>query len=269
MNIIPSYLTNSPCYKTNKTIKVKGLMLHSVGCAQPNASVFIKTFNKSDANVCVHAFIDGNTGDVYQTLPWDHRGWHCASGKNGSGNNTHIGIEMCEPACITYNGGSTFTVKDEKKAKEIATRTYNVAVELFAMLCKKYALDPMADGVIISHNEGHKRGIASGHVDPEHFWNGLKMPYTMNGFRKDVRDKMNFKMVDEPKKFEPYTVRVSINNLNIRKGPGLEYDKVGYFVEPGVYTIVDVNAGDKSQTNGWGKLKSGAGWISLDWAERT
>ena len=41
-------------------------------------------------------FIDANTGDIYQTLPWNHRGWH----GGGSSNNTHIGVEMCEPAAI-------------------------------------------------------------------------------------------------------------------------------------------------------------------------
>lgn len=65
-------------------------------------------------------------------------------------------------------------------------RTYDTAVELFAFLCKQFELDPLADGVIISHKEGHKRGIASDHVDPHHLWDGLQSGYTMDGFRKDV-----------------------------------------------------------------------------------
>lgn len=62
-------------------------------------------------------------------------------------------------------------------------------MELFAYLCKLYGLNPTADGVIISHREGHARGIASNHGDPEHLWNGLGMGYTMNTFRKDVKEK--------------------------------------------------------------------------------
>ena len=93
-----------------RKITVKGLMLHSVGCPQPRASVFINSWNSpSYSNACVHSFIDGNDGTVYQTLPWNHRGWHCGSGSKGSGNNTHIGVEMCEPACVKYTGGSSFT----------------------------------------------------------------------------------------------------------------------------------------------------------------
>lgn len=191
MKLVESILKNNPCYTAGKKITVKGLMLHSVGCPQPKASVFINSWNKASyKNACVHAFIDGNDGIVYQTLPWNHRGWHCASGKNGSGNNTHIGVEMCEPACIKYTGGSSFTCSDMNTARAVAKRTYQSAVELFAMLCKKYHLDPTADGVIISHREGYKRGIASNHGDPEHLWKGLGLSYTMDGFRKDVKAAM-------------------------------------------------------------------------------
>lgn len=187
MRIIQSILTNNPCYTAGKKITVKGLMLHSVGCAQPNASVFVKKWNRTDYNrACVHAFIDGNTGDVYQCLPWNHRGWH----GGGSSNNTHIGVEMCEPACIKYVGGATFTCSDTATAKAVAQRTYDTAVALFAHLCKTYNLNPLSDGVIVSHSEGHKRGIASNHGDPEHLWKQLNMGYTMDTFRKAVKTAM-------------------------------------------------------------------------------
>lgn len=192
MKLVESILTKNPCYTAGRKITVKGLMLHSVGCSQPKASVFINSWNSpSYNNACVHAFIDGNDATIYQTLPWNHRGWHCGSGNKGSGNNTHIGVEMCEPACIKYTGGSSFTCSDKATAKAVAKRTYEAAVELFAYLCKKYNLDPTADGVIISHREGHSRGIASNHGDPEHLWNGLSMGYTMDGFRKAVKAAMN------------------------------------------------------------------------------
>lgn len=183
MEIIDSILTNNPCFRSGKKIKVKGLMLHSVGCPQPSAEVFVRKWNRPDASrACVHAFIDANTGKVYQTLPWDHRGWH----GGGSSNNTHIGVEMCEPACIRYTGGASFTCSDRERALEAVKRTYDTAVELFAFLCREFSLNPLADGVIVSHKEGHARGIASGHGDPDHLWKGLQSGYTMDGFRRDV-----------------------------------------------------------------------------------
>lgn len=327
MKLIKSILTKNPCYKAGKKITVKGLMLHSVGCPQPRASVFINNWNSADYDkACVHAFIDGNDGTVYQTLPWNHRGWHCASGKNGSGNNTYIGVEMCEPACIKYTSGSTFTCSNMAEAKAVAKCTYDSAVELFAMLCKEYDLNPLADGVIISHAEGHKRGIASSHGDPEHLWRQLEMEYTMNGFRKDVKSAMSAEKEDNTqddtevvkwyrvrkswedaknqkgaykvlknakacadknagysvfdwsgKKVYPlnaeketekvsYRVRVTIGNLNIRKGPGTNYDKTGKCTGAGVFTIVAESEGEGAIK--WGKLKSNAGWISLDYAKR-
>ena len=198
MQIKETILTNNPCYKAGRKITVKGLMLHSVGCPQPSALVFVNNWNKSTYDrACVHAFIDGNTGVIYQCLPWSHRGWH----GGGASNNTHIGVEMCEPACIKYTSGSNFTCSDTATAKAVVKRTYEAAVELFAFLCKQYNLDPLADGVIISHREGHARGIASNHGDPEHLWNGLKMGYTMDGFRKAVAAAM--KPAEETKPAAP------------------------------------------------------------------
>ena len=319
MKLVQSIMTKNPCYTAGRKITVKGLMLHSVGCPQPNASVFIKNWNTpSYGTACVHGFIDGNDGTVYQTLPWNHRGWHCASGPKGSGNNTHIGVEMCEPASIRYTGGSSFTCSNLSAARTSVKKTYEAAVELFAYLCKLYGLNPTADGVIISHREGHARGIASNHGDPEHLWNGLGMGYTMNTFRKDVKEKMQggtvkpdetkemyrvrkswedavsqkgaFHELENAKKcadankgyavfntsgkqvypktdFSPYLVEVTATDLNIRKGPGTNYGKTGKFTGKGVFTITEERAGTGSN-KGWGKLKSGAGWISLDYVKR-
>lgn len=188
MEIVESILTQNPCYKAGKKIQVKGLMLHSVGCPQPSAEVFVRKWNSPDASrACVHAFIDGKTGKVYQTLPWEHRAWH----GGGSSNNTHIGVEMCEPACIKYTGGSTFSCSDREQALAVVRRTYDSAVELFAFLCSKFGLDPLKDGVIVSHKEGHDRGIASGHGDPDHLWNGLQSGHSMDKFRQDVKAAMS------------------------------------------------------------------------------
>lgn len=317
MNIIKSILTKNPCYTAGRKITVKGLMLHSVGCPQPRASVFIDNWNRSSYDrACVHAFIDALTGAIYQTLPWNHRGWH----GGGSSNNTHIGVEMCEPACIKYTGGSSFTCSDLATARACVKRTYESAVELFVYLCKEYDLDPLKD--IVSHKEGYKKGIASNHGDPEHLWNGLKMGYTMDGFRKDVAKAMGsvkeeapqqettkemyrvrkswadaksqigaYKVLanakakaDENPGYEvydsagkcvyspkgsgdgtPFMVRVKIKDLNIRKGPGYKtYARVGY-CPVGTYTIVETKVAEGYT---WGRLKSGIGWIALEYTKR-
>lgn len=228
MNIIKNILTNNPCYKAGRTITVKGLMLHSVGCSQPNAEVFVRNWNKADYDrACVHAFIDGNTGDVHQTLPWNHRGWHCGS----QGNNTHIGVEMCEPASIKYTSGANFVVNNEADAKAVATRTYQSAVELFAKLCKDFNLNPLADGVIISHSEGSARGIASNHADPEHLWKKLGLPYTMDTFRVHVKkamilDSANNTTSNENTTEKKVLYRVQVGAFNVRQNAVNMLDKL-------------------------------------------
>lgn len=65
----------------------------------------------------------------------------------------------------------------------------------------------------------------------------------------------------------PFLVRVSIPDLNIRKGPGTNYARTGIYTGKGTFTIMEVRSGQGSAA-GWGRLKSGAGWISLDYGKR-
>ena len=198
MKVIQTFLTKNPYWQKNQNPTdpryqeyqkhcPKGAMLHSIGCPQPDAMVLIRSWDSPDyKRACIHGFIDANNGTVYQTMPWHYRAPHAA----GDATNTHIGIEMCEPDCIRYTSGSNFTCSDVPRAREMVRRTYLAAVELFAQICTEHGWDPLEDGVIISHREGYKRGIASNHGDPEHLWKGLGMGYTMDGFRKDVKKAM-------------------------------------------------------------------------------
>ena len=185
MKIIEAYATQNKCYQIGTPLKPRGIMLHSIGCPQPNAAVMARNFNQYRPNgqsVCVHAFVQRD-GTVYQTLPWTVQAWHCG----GSANSTHIGVEMTEPGA-----GMTYA-----EAAEQITGTYRAAVELFAALCKQYGLDPAQDGVIIGHAEGHRRGVASNHADPELLWRTYDMGYTMDGFRADVAEAMAAKNTDK------------------------------------------------------------------------
>lgn len=195
MNLLQCILTANDCYKKNKTIAPKGVMVHSTGAnnktlkryvqpleSDPNYNDLMSKlgtntnnndWNMSGTSACVHGFIgalaDGSIATV-QTLPWNWRGWHCASGSKGSGNDTHISFEICE------DGLSDATYFN---------KVYQEAVELVAMLCKEYNLDPMADGVVICHSEGYSRGIASNHADVMHWF--PKFGKSMDTFRADVK----------------------------------------------------------------------------------
>lgn len=178
MQITERFAVKNKCYQAGAPLTPRGIMLHSVGTPQPSAAVFARSFNQyqpGGASVCVHAFVQAD-GTVYQTLPWEMIAWHCG----GSANGTHIGVEMTEPSA-----GMTYA-----EAAEQIAGTYHTAVELFAALCRQYGLDPAQDGVIIGHAEGHRRGAASNHADPELLWRTYDMGYTMDGFRADVAEAM-------------------------------------------------------------------------------
>lgn len=193
MNIIEAFAKKNRCYQIGAPLTPRGLMLHSIGCPQPNAAVMARYYNQyqpGGQSVCVHGFIQRD-GTYYQTLPYTMRAWHCG----GAANATHIGIEMTEPASIVYTGGASWRDLDPAATEAHVRGTYAAAVELFAQLCEQYALDPLADGVIISHAEGAARGVASRHADPTHLWRAFGL--TMDGFRADVAAKMSAENIDE------------------------------------------------------------------------
>lgn len=77
----------------------------------------------------------------------------------------------------------------------------------------------------------------------------------------DAEDIYEFNAQKKTEEFKPYLVKVTASALNIRKGAGTSYPVVGCIGDKGIYTIV-------AEDNGWGKLKSGAGWISLAYTKR-
>jgi hypothetical protein len=184
-----------------------GAVLHSIGTPQPKADPIAKYFNSPDVEASVHRVLQAD-GVCYQLAPDNYRMWHVG----GSANNTHMGIEMTEPDCISYDekNGYKLKIKDFDKARDHVVKTYGYAVELFAELCKTYGWNPLEDGVILSHKECYKRGIGSNHGDPEHLWDSLKTGYTMDGFREDVKAYMDGKTSTEADP-EAVTYRVQVS----------------------------------------------------------
>ena len=180
LTIKPCILTQNDCYRKGRYIRPRGVMVHSTGAANPYLRRYLspddgrlgepssRHWNQGGVGACVHAMI-GKTADgsvaVYQTLPWTMRSWHCGR----SGNDTHISFEICE---------------DGLTDRAYFHATYQAAVDLTAYLCRRFGLNPLADGVVLCHSEGYKRGIASNHADVMHWWR--KFGATMDDFRADV-----------------------------------------------------------------------------------
>lgn len=185
-NITQRLMTRNDCYRAGRTIKPKGIMIHSLGVAQPDPNVLIKTWDNPGVEVAPHAIVGAES--ITQLLPWHWRGWHAGTGTSGqSANNTHISMELCEPAGHTYQGGTMVGYDADRNAAYFAD-VYHNSVGLCAYLCKLYHLDPLEDGVLICHSEGYKRGIASNHADVMHWW--PKHGKDMDKFRAEVAVKL-------------------------------------------------------------------------------
>ncbi len=111
-----AYIYRECLLQGRKKDYTKGIMVHSTGANNPNLRRYVgpddgllgvNQYNNhwnqdrpDGRQVCVHAFIgklkDGSIA-TYQTLPWNHRGWHAG----GDANNTHIGFEICEDGLTT------------------------------------------------------------------------------------------------------------------------------------------------------------------------
>ena len=264
IKLIDAIMTKSPCYTGGRLIDVKGLYLHSIGCPCEKAQNIINNENQANAGAAVQAVVQAN-GEVWQGLPVypetkkAMRNWHCGSGSKGSGNNTHIGVEMTEPATIKYTGGSSWVeVGDGSNTKAVVLANYKNAVAYFALRCKQFGLDPLKDGVIISHKEGHDRGYASNHDDPEHIWG--KFGLTMNQFRRDVKTAMTggtISVTGQPTVVETGSQKVNTlsgtvtvsytgsDGVNIRTTPSFG-NNVAKTVKKGAsYTVTGISADEK------------------------
>ena len=210
MNLKTLLFVNNPCFKTGRSIVPKGIMVHSTGANNPTLKRYVgpddgllgKNLYNNHWNqdkpgmrqVCVHAFIgklaDGSIA-TYQTLPWNHRGWHAG----GSANNTHISFEICE---------------DGLTDPSYFSAVYKEAAELCAYLCKLYGL---TEKNIICHSEGYKLGIASSHGDVMHWF--PKHSKSMDTFRAEVKRLLT--ATETPTPIEPKKLyRVQVGAYSVK-----------------------------------------------------
>lgn len=277
MDIIKAYAVKNLCYIASKKMTPQGIVVHSTGANNPNLKRYVDCPDVVGTNVngnhwnaakpggkkvCVHAFIGYDKNKevrVIEILPLNICCWGVGSGSKGSYNYNppHIQFEICEDG-----------LTDQTYYK----KAFRVAAEYCAHLCQTYGLSVEQ---IVGHDEAHRKGYGSNHADPEHWMK--KFGETMDDFRRQVSELLNKNVsasnITVDKKapevfttFTPYRIKVTTNALNIRKGAGTNTAKVGCIRDKGVYTIVEENTGKGATL--WGKLKSGVGWISLDYVRR-
>lgn len=240
---------NKQISKYNHTVyknrNISGIVLHWVGAvstAKNNADYF----GRGNRNASAHYFCDATS--IWQVVEDANAAWHCggsahSQGKGGSsrhgelGNHNTIGIELC---CIKKNGKLI-----------VDPAAIETAIPLVQSLMKQYNI-PAKN--VVRHRDITGKSCPGG--------------YTTDAAWKELHSKLTTVAPTEaptgPEIVDvtDFLVKVKAQSLNIRKGPGMEYDILGQINDKGTYTIVKTNA-----EGTWGLLKKGpipgSSWISI------
>ena len=286
--------------------KIIGVTVHntdwiSVASGTTPAEQYTRaTVNGNMKDVRVHYYVDNTC--AWQNLPHSLSGWHAADG-SGNGNRRTIAIE-----CIMSSAYNVTDKKSEDNCARLAAallKKYNLDINhLFTHTHWLNVRDGKSGTVDYLNTAKNPYKTCPLYILPH--WSAFKAkvqkyltdakPTVKNIYRirkswADAKSQIGaYSSLENAKKacktgysvFDangvniytskttasavPFKVKVAISDLNIRKGPGTNYARTKY-IPVGVYTIIEVQSGTGSD-KGWGRLKSGAGWISLDFCTK-
>lgn len=223
------------------------IVMHYTASNGGTAANHISYFNnRSTTNASADYFVD-EVGVYQYNMQIDSRySWAVGDGSGGTyggkcSNRNQISVEMC-----CYQSGGKWYIKD---------KTYQNAVELVKYLMSKYNISA---GNVIRHYDVSRKlcpnaigWLAS--TGSEATWTKFKSEISGDSAADTQSDTKTSQLV-----------RVKVTGLRIRTGAGLSCKSTGY-IKPGVYTIVETKSADGYT---WGRLKSGAGWIALEYTDK-
>lgn len=214
--------------------------------AKRGCGVFQPTSRKASCN-----YVVGYDGSIGLCVEEKDRSW-CSS--NSHNDNRAITIEVASDTTAPY---------------KVTDAAYKALINLLVDICQRNNIkqlrwkgDKSLIGQVGQQNMTVHRWFANKSCPGDYLYN-------LHG---QIASEVNQKLVGgtvhtdtTSTAFSPYQIKVTSTTLRIRKGPGTNTKNLGY-IKPGVYTIVSEATGTGATK--WGKLKSGAGWISLDYAKK-
>jgi hypothetical protein len=235
-----SYTKISPNKTSPRNHKIDTITIHCVvgQCSvETIGDIFTPTSRKASSNYGI-----GPDGRIGMYVEEKDRSW-CSS--NASNDHRAITIECAS------NTESPYAINDI---------VYDSLIDLCVDICQRNGIEKLiwkGDKSLIGKPEKQNmtvhRWFANKDCPGDYIYSRLGQ------IAAEVNSKLNPRV--------SFQVKVGIKNLNIRTGPGMNYKKTGKCTGKGVFTIYEVRSGVGSNT-GWGKLKSGAGWIPLDYTTR-
>lgn len=252
-----NYTKISPNKTVNRNHKIDTITIHCVvgQCSvETLGNIFSDPSKEASSNYGI-----GYDGKIGMYVEEKDRSW-CSS--NAENDNRAITIECAS---------------DTEEPYAINDKVYKSLINLCADICKRNGIKELkwkADKSLIGQPDKQNmtvhRWFANKSCPGDYIYNRLgKIAAEVNAkLGTTSSSSSNTKKEDSTSNSVPFLAKVNINNLNIRKGPGTNYAATGKFTGKGTFTIVEVKTG-KGSNKGWGKLKSGAGWISLDYCTTT
>lgn len=244
------YVNISPNRTSPRNHKIDVITPHCV-VGQLSAKAIVDMF-KDPAYEASCNYAIGKDGEIGLCVEESDRSW-CSS--NAANDHRAITIECASDLTDPY---------------AINDKVYASLINLMADICKRNGIkslkwkgDRNLIGQVDKQNITVHRWFANKACPGDYIYNRLddiaaSVNTLLSGTGKPVMDSSETK--------DTFMVKVETPRLNIRKGPGTNFPKTGNYTGIGVFTIVDVLPGEGS-SSGWGKLKSGAGWISLDYVK--
>jgi hypothetical protein len=255
----------SPNKTTNRNHAIDTITIHCfVGqvTAKQGCAAFQSTSKAASCN-----YVVGKDGSIGLVVEEKDRSW-CSGGTDSKGN--PIRVNGISGASNDYQAVTIEVASDTTDPYAITDKACNALVELCADICKRNGIkallwkgDKSLVGNTSKQNMTVHRWFANKACPGNYIYNRL------GEIAAAVNKKLGATTTTTAAASSsgvPYKVQVTATTLNIRKGPGTGYATTGTIKDKGIYTIVSEATGTGATK--WGKLKSGAGWISLDYCKK-
>lgn len=259
----------SPNRTPNRNHTIDTITIHCF-VGQVTAKRGCEVFQPSSKGVSCN-YVVGYDGSIGLCVEEKDRSW-CTGGytKDANGNQVPIRVNGISGSSNDYQAVTIEVASDATHPYAITDKAMAALIELCADICRRNGIkqllwsgDKKLVGNPAKQNLTVHRWFAKKACPGDYIYQRLG----------DIAAKVNAKLGASgaaaapaaPVSNVPYTVRITATDLNIRKGPGTNNAKVGV-IKPGVYTIVSEATGQGATL--WGKLKSGAGWVSLDFCKK-
>lgn len=254
----------SPNKTVNRNHAIDTITIHCF-VGQVNAKRGCEVFQPSSKGASCN-YVVGYDGSIGLCVEEKDRSW-CTGGVDKNGQ--PIRVNGISGSSNDYQAVTIEVASDATHPYAITEKAYAALVELCADICKRNGIkallwkgDKSLVGQIAKQNMTVHRWFANKACPGDYIYQRLG----------DIAEAVNKKLGTTGAATTaalvnavPYTVRITATDLRIRKGPGTGYGVNGY-IKPGVYTIVSEATGTGATM--WGKLKSGAGWVALDFCKK-